>query len=87
MACGMTYFPSLMCSATRRGEKDVMAGIVCSDAHGPALLQVVTEIHPLTGCELGLLLRVLPAPLQQRWVWTVFLMSRPEPMSVSALSS
>lgn len=23
-----------MCSATRRGEKDVMAGIVCSDAPG-----------------------------------------------------
>lgn len=64
MGCAMPYFPSLMSSATRwGGGGDVMASIVCSDARGPALLQVVTGIHPLTGCELGLLLRVLPAPL------------------------
>lgn len=43
-----------------------MAGIMSSDARGPALLQLVTGIHPQTGCELGLLLRVLPAPLPHR---------------------
>lgn len=63
MGCGMMHFPSVMFSATRRGENDVMAGIVCMDARGPALPRVGTGTQPLTGCELGLVLRLLPAPL------------------------
>lgn len=56
MGCGKTYFPSLMCSATRWREEnvDVKAGHVSAGAHGPALPRVGTGTHPLTRRELAL---------------------------------
>lgn len=59
------------------GGGNIMTSIVCTDACRPALLQVVTGTHPLTGCEPGRLLRVLPAPPLMRRLWTVVSDERP----------
>lgn len=66
---------NVQCHQAGWGERvageNIMTSIVCTDACRPALLQVVTGTQPLTGCEPGRLLRVLPAPLMQRRLWTV----------------